>query len=661
MNFFEHQEKAKKKTFWLILYFIVAIIGIIFFIDLVFVGALIYAQPELYLQGGANYNINDGLAGVKQHAVLELAMMVGATISPIIILIIFIGTIWKMSSLRGGGIAVAEMVGAKEISPDTTDFLEKRFINIVEEMSIASGVHVPKLYVMEDEAINAFVAGIKPDDTVMVVTKGALNQLSRDELQSVVGHEFSHIFNSDMQISLKLMGILGGLLLIGQAGYFLLRILGRTRSSGSKKGSGQILIVILIIGLGLFIVGYIGLFFGRLIKSAVSRQRELLADASSVQFTRNPQGLVFALRRILKSEKGTYLDSKNVEDISHLCFCTPRWIMFSNLLATHPPLEKRIELLDPQGQYKNLPLKDLRQDKKEDEKPTKRANIEPLGIIGGAAVLAGTMVIHPQDVAQSIGNPTPDNVLIAQALLAKIPPSLVVVAHDTEKVALVFYALILSYNVDKMNGIQAELSKKMDADNIKQVISLASLIDGSPKNIQLPLLDISLPAFKRKTESQRKEIFENCKAISNIGDKNLFQFTLLVLIEKATIDKLPRQERSKYNDFKDLIPEVSQLISVILKVGAKNIETENQDFTKLMKNFTSDQITRPDINENEANKLQAVLTKLGLLSPLCKQKLIKVLLECISQDNVVNLSEAELIRAIAASLDCPIPPIVASE
>ncbi|MGD9592503.1 MAG: M48 family metalloprotease, partial [Candidatus Berkiella sp.] len=343
MNFFEHQEKAKKKTFWLVLYFIIAIVCIILFIDVVFAAAIIYAQPEHYFATSNVYTINDAMSNLNQNAIIDLMIGVTVLVSPVIILVIFIGTLWKMYSLRDGGIAVAQMVQAQPISPSTTNFLEKRFINIVEEMSIASGVQVPKLFVMQDKAINAFVAGIKPEDTVMVVTQGALEQLTRDELQSVVGHEFSHILNSDMQISVKLMGILGGLLLIGQAGYFMLRILGssnrRSSSSSNKKGSGNIVIVILIIGLGLLILGYIGLFFGRLIKAAVSRQRELLADASSVQFTRNPQGLVFALRRILESEKGTYLSSKNVEDISHLCFCTPRWTLFQSLLATHPPLE----------------------------------------------------------------------------------------------------------------------------------------------------------------------------------------------------------------------------------------------------------------------------------------------------------------------------------
>ena len=261
MNFFEYQDKARKKTFSLVVYFLLAILLIILAIDAVVVAAVAYGNPDIYFPRTAMGT------SINQNALTNLAITTTITVSPIVIGIILIGTLIKTIALRNGGIAVAEMVGAKPISPETVDFLEKRFINIVEEMAIASGVSIPSLYVMENEkAINAFVSGIKPADTVMVVTRGALEQLSRDELQGVVGHEFSHIFNSDMQISLRLMGILGGLLVIGQLGYFLLRYLSMNNRRSDDRSDGRIGLMIIIIGVGLFVIGYIGLFFGRLIK-----------------------------------------------------------------------------------------------------------------------------------------------------------------------------------------------------------------------------------------------------------------------------------------------------------------------------------------------------------------------------------------------------------
>ncbi len=664
MNFFEHQEKAKKKTFWLVLYFIIGIIFIIFTIDLILTGALIYLEPERYFTAPHHNFTFDDIKSIDHAAITKLFFGVGICISPVVIFIILFGSIYKMRSLKEGGIAVAKMVNAKPISPDTGDFLEKRFINIVEEMSIASGTAVPKLFVMEDNAINAFVAGIKPDDTVMVVTKGALNQLSRDELQSVVGHEFSHIFNGDMQISLRLIGILGGILLIGQTGYFLLRIFGKSNrrtsssSSSDSKSDGRIIIVILIIGIGLLIVGYIGLFFGRLIKAGVSRQRELLADASSVQFTRNPQGLVFALRRILESEKGTYLSDKHVEDISHLCFCPPRWIMFAHLLATHPPLAQRIALLDPQGQYKDLPLKDLKKDKKYEKDKNIKTSVDPMMM--GAAILASTNVaINPQEVSNSIGNPTPEKVIIAQEILAKIPTPLQAAAHDPNKVALVFYGLIASYHHEDMQDIEIALSQFLDTDKLHLTLSFADLIESFPKALQLSLVDISLPAFKANLEKKRQEIYQHCLDLSILNKNNLFQFALLAIIEKAIWDKPPKQKVTYY-DFKPVLNDISLLLSAILKVGAKNEAQENSDFEKLMKNFTQDTMIRPIISNETPIKLQEILANLNLLSPLRKETLINVLLACIAQDNIINLQEAELIRGIAATLDCPIPPIVAN-
>ncbi len=670
MNFFEHQDKARKKTFWLVLYFLLAIGFIIFTLDIVFLSALFFLEPDKYMSIPIDqYSFTrDGLAPFHRQEILTLAIEVAIVISPTIIFVIIIGSLWKMHQLRGGGISVAEMVNAKPISPQTKDLLEKRFVNIVEEMSIASGVAIPRLYVMEDDAINAFVAGNKPEDTVMVVTRGSLNQLSRDELQSVVGHEFSHILNSDMQISLRLMGILGGLLLIGQIGYFLLRIFGRSdsnrRSSSSddRKGGGNIMLVILIIGLGLLILGYIGLFFGRLIKAAVSRQRELLADASSVQFTRNPQGLVFALRRILMSQKGTYLASKNVEDISHLCFCTPRWIMFQNLLATHPPLEERINELDPQGQYKGLPLSKLNDDADDNKKRTKKAEFTPSMMMGAAAVIAagaGNVKISVKDVEKSIGNPTPDSVALAQEMLANIPSVLQDAAHSPEQVEFLFYAMIMSYHEDKVDDFTALLDKKITNENMQLVESLYENMCALPKTLHLALFDIGLLSFKHNTPEKRQAIYQNLVLLTAIDDKKLFQFTLLTVLGKVLDDK-PNQTKVKYNDFSGVITEISQLLSVLLKAGAKNDNDEDADFAKYIKNFTDKPVQRPQISNAKPIQFPIVLNTLNQLAPICKEKLIHVLLECVADDGIVNLSEAELIRAIAASLECPIPPILAT-
>lgn len=353
MSFFESQERAQKRTTLLVFYFIIGVLLTIIAIDAIIVGAMTAARQEHYL---IQYQ---GEWIFRKDTFYPLVQYVGLFVSPIILGIILLGSLITCLQLRGGGLAVAKMVNAKPIDPNTTDPQERRFINVVEEMSIASSVTIPALFVMDKEpSINAFVSGLKPEDTVMVVSKGALDKLSRQELQGVVGHEFSHVFHKDMRISLYLMGLTAGLLLIGKIGQFALRATygSRRGSSGSNKGDPRFQIGLLIFGIGLLIVGAIGLFFGRLMKAAVSRQRELLADASSVAYTRNPAGLVFALRRIQQDSDHSYLSSVNAEDVSHICFCPALRSLLMGVFSTHPPLSLRIAQLDPTGELTQLPL-----------------------------------------------------------------------------------------------------------------------------------------------------------------------------------------------------------------------------------------------------------------------------------------------------------------
>lgn len=352
MEFFEEQERAKRKTALLVFYFIVAVLLTVFCIDAIIIGAIAYTGQEHY------FNTQPNQIFIRREYFYPLVFQVVTTASPVIIGVILFGTIITSVQLMGGGLAVARMVNARPIDPNTTDPHERRFINVVQEMSIASNVSVPALFVMDKEpSINAFVSGFKPQDTVMVVSQGALDKLSRQEMQGVVGHEFSHIYHHDMRISLYLMGLTAGLLLIGKIGQFALRSAFYSRQNRSNnQGDPRFQMAIIIFGVGLLIVGAIGLLFGRMMKAAVSRQRELLADASSVQYTRNPIGLVFALRRIQQDSDHSFLANANAEDVSHICFCPALRSLVTSAFATHPPISVRLQKLDPNQQYTKLPL-----------------------------------------------------------------------------------------------------------------------------------------------------------------------------------------------------------------------------------------------------------------------------------------------------------------
>jgi len=296
MNFFEHQQQARRASMRLVLLFLVAVAGVVLAVNVV--GALSYAWT-LATPGGAR-----APAGFHLAVTLVTLALIGA------------GTWWETSRLAAGGEAVAQMVGARPLDPSTRDLLERRLLNVVEEMALASGTPVPRVYVMDHEAgINAFAAGHGINDAVIAVTRGTLTRLSRDELQGVVAHEFSHIFNGDMRLNLRLIGVLFGLMMIAMAGRFMMEVGRGGRDSKAATG-------IAVVGVALWLVGYVGVFCGRLIKAAVSRQREYLADSSAVQFTRNPDGIGGALRKIGgltgAGTLGTEIRHPHAETLSHL-------------------------------------------------------------------------------------------------------------------------------------------------------------------------------------------------------------------------------------------------------------------------------------------------------------------------------------------------------
>jgi Zn-dependent protease with chaperone function len=335
-TFFENQHLARRNTKLLVLMYALAVIGVILAVDLVIGG--IYAGNFVYEPPGKALTL-----GARLRAVPSSLYAWGALGTA---LVVFAVSGWSVLQLASGGKAVAEMIGARRISPDTRDPLERRLRNVVEEMAIASGVRVPAVYVMDgEEGINAFAAGYDVSDSVVAVTRGTLETLNRDELQGVVGHEFSHILNGDMRLNIRMIGVLAGIVFIGSVGDFLMRSQRNVRDSRASGG-------IFAAGLALLVIGYVGLFFARLIKAAVSRQREFLADASSVQFTRNPDGIAGALDQIGLAAAGALIRDRHAEDMSHMFFGQGIRVRLSGLFDTHPPLEERIHALEESGGFR---------------------------------------------------------------------------------------------------------------------------------------------------------------------------------------------------------------------------------------------------------------------------------------------------------------------
>ena len=338
-DFFERQDITRRNTGRLVLLFVLAVIAIMVSIYLLLAATMGYLNqnPET---GAIDWSLANDLQLVGI-AVVGTLVVVGG------------GALFKTAQLRGGGRVIAEELGGRRLNPDTSVSGERQLLNVVEEMAIASGTPAPPVYLLDEEGgINAFAAGFTINDAVIGVTRGAVERLSRDELQGVIAHEFSHILNGDMCLNIRLIGFLYGILIIGMLGYFMLRVSAFSSYRHRRSSRDSSPLALLALGAGLMVVGFLGTFFGNLIKAGVSRQREFLADASAVQFTRQPAGIAGALKRIGGFLSGSTVQSPNAPEANHMFFGKATSGL-SGLFATHPPLADRIRKLEPSwnGQF----------------------------------------------------------------------------------------------------------------------------------------------------------------------------------------------------------------------------------------------------------------------------------------------------------------------
>ncbi|NVK22203.1 MAG: M48 family metallopeptidase [Kangiellaceae bacterium] len=633
MDFFEHQEAARKKTKLLIFYFIVAVILIVAALNLVAYFALKMSSTD-YMQLQLTDWFNQEWFYYTSGA--TLTMIAG-------------GSGFRWLQLRGGGKAVAQMVNAREVLPDTNDRLEQRLLNVVEEMSIASGTAVPTVYIMDqEEAINAFVAGQETSDTIMVVTRGALEKLNRQELQGVVAHEYSHIFNADMKINVKLISILAGILILGQAGYFIMRSIRHGNVRSNNKEGGGIIAVVIIVGLSMYIIGSIGLFFGRLIKAAISRQREFLADASAVQYARDNEGLAGAFIKI--GEQSSLLSNRHAEETSHMCIAEPIKLSFSGL-ATHPPIEKRLDAIMPHWRE----FKDRRdrrtdrhqryaeQDALRKEREAKRKKDFGFG-----------------PLIDTVGKPTTLHMHAASALLLAMPEILKTAAHGhhtTAHAMHLIFALLLSDDGQIEEESLQEIQKVYGDDSRHQVLKLAKYITKDKRYLRLAILDISIPSIRRLSETERKDFFSLLKRIIHL-DKHVSQFEyVLYALLKKSLTEGSTQSRKRITRFDPVREDLQRVISAVVHSSGNTLEQKQLLFTQVSAGFSSHTMSLSE-NKFDAESFNESLMRLNQLTPMLKKPLLNALEEAIKEDNIVKAEEVELLRAIAECLDCPIPPTV---
>ncbi len=549
---------------------------------------------------------------------------------------------------------MAERLGGRRVFPNSIDPVERRLLNVVEEMALASGVPVPAVFMLRDEmGINAFAAGHTTSDAVVAVTRGCAQQLTRDQLQGVVAHEFSHILNGDMRLDLRLMGVLYGILIMGLAGRELLRVTART-GGGSKKGNA--IFILLLIGVAFMAIGFLGLLFGNLIKAAVSRQREFLADASAVQFTRNPEGISGALKRIGAAVFGSKLISPRAAEASHMYFAQG----LTTLFATHPPLDVRIRRIDPQwdGNYPPAIPADA------------VVGIESDGAEGFAeAPPAGTAEVYSQPVplrtvqhaAKQVANPTDVHRAYVEQLLAKIPQPLIDAAHEPYGARALIFALVLDDDADIRAVQLGALQKATDPNVFELTLRLVTSLHQTDVRGALPLVDMSLPALRALTPSQynafTKAFLQLVEADHRIS---LFEWTLhhILLRHLRPQFETVRPPQIVYYGLQQLGQQCSVLLSALARAsqqddaaafaaGAQRIPEAP------VKLLTNDACTLSHLDQS--------LRDLAQVAPKQRARLVDACAACICADLAVNVDEAELLRAICDMLDCPMPPLVAGQ
>ena len=639
MNFFEHQEHARRLTRRLVIAFALAVIATIAAVDLALVAMF-------------------KLGGFSQRTLVELApvLLGGAAVTAVVI---GGASLYRIASLNGGGGVVAAGMGGVLVDADVHDPLRRRLRNVVEEMALASGVPVPEIYVLEHEAgINAFAAGYSPSDAAVAVTRGALERLDRTELQGVIAHEFSHILNGDMRLNIRLMGALFGILVLALAGRRVLS--GMRFSRGGKRNGG----VVGLFALALVVIGYVGQFFGRWIKAAVSRQREFLADASAVQFTRHPEGVAGALKKIAAHVDGARL-SADAEEISHMLFGQG---FSGRLFATHPPIEQRIRRIDPAfdpaelaALARELPqprwVEDAEHGVKAAADRSSAAPVMGAAQSGAAAGVIASAAFDVERLIAGVGRPEWEKVLRAAALSAALPRELAAAARSPEWAPEALLRLLLDEREAVRERQLLAVSRHLGSDSETQVRFLLRTVPVISPSQRLYLQEIAFPALKRRPRAYMERFQDAMTAVAEAdGRVDVFEYLLTKVVAVHLRDALnPRQAQvAGRAGISELASQTGVLLGTL--AGHANEDEQAARAYRLGMQAAGIAVTgdhEPAVAGFEA--LDRALSALDELSPAAKERLLRAMLATVLADDTVAVEELELLRAACAALHLPLP------
>ncbi|MEM1157647.1 MAG: M48 family metallopeptidase [Verrucomicrobiota bacterium] len=670
MDFFEHQDQARKRTRKLVIYFCISVILTIL---------AVYALCALSLGYAASTSPDDTFRLTKES--LDLRWLDPLTdqlpLDPDLILIvftvtgaiIFLGSSMKTYQLAQGGKAIAIMLGGQRVQPNTDSPQERQLLNIVEEMSIASGCPVPEVYLLKQErGINAFAAGFTTADATIGVTRGTMELLQRDELQGVIAHEFSHILNGDMRLNMQMTCLTHGILFIAEAGIMLIRLPFRVAfyagSSRSSKKSGmpfQLILGMLAAGVIMALVGSIGYFFAQLIKSAVSRQREFLADAAAVQFTRNPEGIGMALKKIGGLSNGSAILSSQNAEASHFFFANGLASSWFELFASHPPLIERISILDPSFDGTFPQVSALRPEPIDQDGSYHKKQREREGIFtedSGDTRVAGLVA--------SAGHLTPAAIVAASQLTGALPRPLYQASHEPFGACAVAYSLLLSQDPAVLQYQQNLLQQHADPAVLAEMQKLKPESQQLRPRQRLVLLDLTIPAL-RQLSPEQYQVFRTIVSDLAAADQgiSLFEYCLEKVLLRH-LDPAFNPVNARRPSVRSLIPvwqECMQLLGALAYLDSETYQEAQAAFEAGASQLNLGHRKAELLPQEEVGLAQvdAALNACGGLTPMYKRNLLFACSQVILKFRGCSEEEVELIRAIADTLDCPLPPFIAEQ
>ncbi len=644
MNFFEHQDQARQKTQQLIGLFVLSvatmIVAIYFAAVIVFNGVMSRSGSSVCRGSSIGINISRASRRSCTSLVTNSLPHLGTNswwnpnlfclVAIVTLAVIAIASLYKISSLQQGGSVIAQELGGRLLITEIAKGDEQQLLNIVDEMAIAANIPPPAVYLLDSESgINAFAAGFTPKDAVIGVTHGCLQQLTRDELQGVIGHEFSHILNGDMRLNLRLVGMLHGILFV----YIIGRLMIESESNDRSW--------LWYFGLALMAIGSLGLLFGRLIKSAVSRQREFLADASAVQFTRNPDGISGALQKI--GGFGSRLQSPYAEASSHMFFGSAlKFTSLEDLFATHPPIRQRLRRLGglDVSQLSALASSNASQ------------NSLVMGFAGSGSSQPLVKVIRSKPVAYP------------ESLLTQVSELLRLGIQSREGAIALVYALLLDPENLQVRSQQVEWLRQQEPESSRQILAFQPQIEQLAVRDRLPFLDLAVPALLQNSAAECQQLFKGVQGLAKAdGRWSLTEFVILVILQTRLQPCTSAAVKSEqFSSLDQIWSDCIVLVSALAQVGQTNADAINYALRSgLFRLPGAGQQPMPSVPPDwNFGELRKSLNRLSVASLKLRQAIVEACSYTVLLDNTLTDQEAELLRAIVISLNCPLPPFLNS-